>query len=299
MKLIQITETEYYFQGAVNIGYVLNDENGMLIDAGLDKQTMKKVIKVLDEKGLPITHLFITHAHADHYGGARYLQEERKVYTFAPKWEDAILTYPILEPLYLYQGNMPLKELRNKFLEGPAIEINEVVEEGEEYSFGNTSFTCYAFPGHSLYQLGIKVYDVLFAADAYFGQEALKKHKIPFLIDACDALHSLKKLKDISCIGAVPGHGAYEEQFIETVVQNEMHHQKIINSIRNMINEQEIMSYEQFVQQLCQKWDVSVTLLPQYLLYRTAATAYLNYLIKNNEIEWIIDNLQMKIKKKA
>jgi len=44
---------------------------------------------------LPITHLFVTHAHADHYGGAEYLQSVEKIYTYAPQLETAILQNPI------------------------------------------------------------------------------------------------------------------------------------------------------------------------------------------------------------
>jgi glyoxylase-like metal-dependent hydrolase (beta-lactamase superfamily II) len=89
MELIGVCEDTYYFKSAVNIGYIHHkeQEKGILIDAGLDSQSMKKVIKKLDEKTLPLTHLVITHSHADHYGGAAYLQSVRDVYTIAPHIE--------------------------------------------------------------------------------------------------------------------------------------------------------------------------------------------------------------------
>ncbi|UOK58876.1 hypothetical protein MGI18_07535 [Bacillus sp. OVS6] len=42
MKCIKLTEKCFYFQGAVNIGYIMSSNYGMLIDAGLDPQTAKK-----------------------------------------------------------------------------------------------------------------------------------------------------------------------------------------------------------------------------------------------------------------
>jgi glyoxylase-like metal-dependent hydrolase (beta-lactamase superfamily II) len=49
-----------------------------------------------------------------------------------------------------------------------------VVTEGK-HQFGDVLFECLAFPGHSLMQLGVMVDGILFAADAYFGAEQIKK----------------------------------------------------------------------------------------------------------------------------
>ncbi|MCM3595176.1 MBL fold metallo-hydrolase [Metabacillus idriensis] len=294
MKLIQLSDKCFYFQGAVNIGYIKSGNSGMLIDAGLDAQAAKKVCRQLTDQSFPLTHLFITHAHADHYGGAAYIQEKHHVYTFASKEEAAILTNPILEPLYLFQGNKPLPELRNKFLEGAPIIIDEEAAEGE-HQFGDVLFECIAFPGHSLMQLGVKADGILFAADAYFGTEQLKKHKIPYIIDAEDTLQSLEKLLTIECLGAVPGHGSYEEGFRETVKQNIAYHQHVLDVLYSFLLSGP-HTHEQIIQKMCRQFDVNPPSLSSWLLYRTAITAYATKLVKDQQAQMVIEDAILYLK---
>jgi glyoxylase-like metal-dependent hydrolase (beta-lactamase superfamily II) len=292
-------DNHYYFHGTVNIGYVTNKDKGLLIDAGLDSQAMKKVMKQLDEHQLPLTHLFITHAHADHYGGAAYLQRKKEVYTLAPSIEEAILRYPILEPLYLFQGNKPIDELRNKFLEGEPIRIDEVVKEGT-FEIAGIQVDFVSLPGHSENQLGIKINNFLFAADSYFGQDSLHKHKIPFIIDLEDTLHSLEKIKCESYFGAIPGHGEYDENYIQTVNQNIEYHLNVLQSMRLLIcRYPEGCSHEELVREMCVTWEVELPRISSWVLYRTAITAYLTKLYKDNEVMLSIKNHSLWIQQKA
>ncbi|MCD5324655.1 MULTISPECIES: MBL fold metallo-hydrolase [Pontibacillus] len=287
MKLIQINSNCYYFSGPVNIGYIHQEESGMIVDAGIDSQTMKKVLKKLDGEGLPVTHLFITHAHSDHYGGGSYLQQDRTVYTFAPYYEEAILRNPSIEPLYLFGGNDPLPELRNKFLEGNSIFVDEVLQEGA-YERDGFNFTTYLLPGHSYYQLGLKIQDCLYAGDAYFSEEQLHKHKIPFLTDAHLAIQSLYKLKGIQVKGALPGHGEYEEDFHDTVDANIAYYHELIHMLRAYIEEEELVSHEDVVAHMCTMYQIKVDQLSQWLLFRTAVTAYIIALLKQEQVGYKI-----------
>lgn len=289
MEFLTINKTCYYFNGPVNIGYVKRGDEGLLIDAGIDASTMKKVMKELKQKELPITYLFITHAHADHYGGAKYLQDQHKVYTIAPVLEEAILRNPVLEPLYLFGGNDPLPELRNKFLEGSPIHIDQVVTEGE-MTIGEFSFSNYQFPGHSYHQLGILIDEILYAGDAYFSQEQLDKHKIPFLTDAALAMESLAKVKEVSCYGAVPGHGIFEQEFRETVQKNIAYHQTLLDNLFEKIDfHPEGFTHETVVADMCEEYGVKVNQLSHWLMFRTAVTSYLIALIKQEKIESSIE----------
>ncbi|MBM7604026.1 glyoxylase-like metal-dependent hydrolase (beta-lactamase superfamily II) [Metabacillus crassostreae] len=299
MIINSINNCCYYFQGAVNIGYVNSGENGLLIDAGIDKATMKKVLKILKENELPVTYLFITHAHADHYGGAAYLQNTENIYTFAPAIEAAILRNPLLEPLYLFQGNMPLPEMRNKFLEGEPIVVDEEVAEGY-HAFGDKKFQCIALPGHSINQFGVIIDEVLYAADAYFSEEQLHKHKIPFIIDAKATLNSLNLIKTIECVGALPGHGQYETAFQETVEANITYHLEILDSIQSIIDEQkeEGISHENVISLVCEKWLVELKNISMWMLFRTAITSYVTYLVSEEKVELFISNNKLRIKSK-
>ncbi|MBB6453072.1 glyoxylase-like metal-dependent hydrolase (beta-lactamase superfamily II) [Salirhabdus euzebyi] len=285
MQFKKLNDTCYYFEGAVNIGYVHHGEEGLLIDAGIDKSSIKKVIRKLKEEELPITHLFVTHAHADHYGGAYVLQKDFNVKTIAPRFEKAILENPMLEPLYLFGGNDPLDELRNKFLEGTPIQVHEVVDQGQ-YTFDSFQMSVFILPGHSYFQAGIVIDNIFYAADAYFSEEQLNKHKIPYITDAQMTIESLQKASEITCQGAVPGHGMYEEHFQPTIQKNVEYHEKVLTDLEIFIsNNPDGVTHEQTVAYMCETYGVNTPQLSQFLLYRTAVTAYLIGLVKRKKLK--------------
>ncbi|WP_101843504.1 MBL fold metallo-hydrolase [Halobacillus sp. Marseille-P3879] len=281
MSFQQINEQCYYYESAVNIGYVTDGVTGLLIDAGIDRSAVKKVEKELLKKELPLTHLFITHAHADHYGGAAYIQQKYEIHTCAPPFEAAILENPSLEPLYLAGGNDPLPELRNKFLEGPAMAVDEVIEEGEQL-IGTIPLQAFFTSGHSYNQLSLLVNGILYAGDAYFSVEQLHKHKIPYITDAEAAVKSLHNLLDLNCEGGVPGHGTYELDFKQTVQKNIDYHEKLLAWLEEALEEPS--THEAIVKKMCRIYEVEAPQLSQWLLYRTAVTAYLVGLIRRKKI---------------
>ncbi|WP_028782089.1 MBL fold metallo-hydrolase [Thalassobacillus devorans] len=297
MEMKQINSHCYYFHSAVNIGYVHNGNDGMIIDAGIDKSAIKKVIKGLKQHKLPITHLFITHAHADHYGGAKYLQDNFDIRTIAPKYEAAILENPSLEPLYLFGGNDPLDEIRNKFLEGPPVRIDDKVWEGN-FTFGEYELETFLLPGHSYHQLAVKVYDVLYAADSYFAEAQLEKHKIPYITDCALTIASLTRVKEIECDGAVPGHGEFETNFQDTVRKNIAYHEQLSTWLEEYISDHpDGVSHERVIGEMCDAYGVDNNQLSQWLLYRTAVTAYLIGLIKKGAITFAIEGNRWVFKK--
>ncbi|MEC5423581.1 MBL fold metallo-hydrolase [Virgibacillus sp. C22-A2] len=288
MNLIKLTNECYYFDAPVNIGYVHHGEKGMLIDAGIDDSVMRKALKQLAEKNLPITHLFITHAHADHYGGASFLQKSHRIHTMAPIFEAAILANPTLEPLYLFSGNEPLPELNNKFLQGKAIQVDQTLDEGDHEVDGFT-FKTYLLPGHSYRQLAMEIGGILYAGDSYFSEDQLYKHKIPYITEASLTIESLYKLLDVSCDGAVPGHGIFEKEFKSTVKKNITYHEELLGWLYDEIKSHANgISHESVVANMCEHYGVQSPGLSQWLLYRTAATAYLVGLIKHKKISHTI-----------
>lgn len=294
MELKQISASCFFFHGAVNIGYVRNGDQGMLIDAGIDRSAANKVLRRLREYALPLTHLFITHAHSDHFGGAAQLQKKTDVTTLAPFFEEAIMRYPKLEPMYLFQGNDPPHEMRNKFLEGPPMRVDRVCREGR-LDVGGLRLELIHLPGHSDYQLAVKVNDMLFAADSYFSKEQLTKHKIPFMIDVGEALASLEKLKNMDCSGAVPGHGIFEVDFQETVQDNIDFHEEILAEIGGFLREwSEGISHEEIVSLVCRNKDVPAMDVGSWTLFRTAVTAYLKKLVDDGLVRMELNDYRIR-----
>ncbi|MGM0841040.1 MAG: MBL fold metallo-hydrolase [Bacillota bacterium] len=293
MKLQNLAEHCYAFTGSVTIGYCIKEGKGLLIDSGLDASSMKKVIKILSNEGLPLDYCVITHAHADHFGGAHFLKNKHGTPLFAPKLEKAIMENSILEPIYLFNGANPINDLRNKFLEGQSVVIGDELKIGEN-SIGPFTFEAIDLPGHSYGQVGVLIEDVLYAADSYFGRDTLEKHVIPFIIDADQTLDSLEKLLHIPCKGAIPGHGDYEEDFVNTVQENIDLHEERMKSLLTLVNESsEGYSFEKVVKEYLKLHKIAVTNVGQWLLFRTSVTAYLtsferkkllSFAIRENEL---------------
>lgn len=289
----KVSDHCYYFSAAVNVGYVREGDKGLLIDSGIDKSAANKILRQLNENGLPLTHLFITHAHSDHFGGAAQLQKKVAVSTLAPFFEEAIMRYPKLEPMYLFGGNNPPQEMRNKFLEGSPIRIDQVCLEGP-LEVDGFHLELFYLPGHSDYQLAVKTKGVLYAADSYFSAKQLDKHRIPFMIDVGEGLDSLEKIKRIPCDGAVPGHGIYETDFVKTVQDNIDFHQAILTEMADLLREHaDGLSHETIVQKMCKKREVPAVNISSWTLFRTAVTAYLKKLVDDGSVRMGLNDYRL------
>ncbi|MDR7072060.1 MBL fold metallo-hydrolase [Fictibacillus barbaricus] len=291
MEFITIKENCYYFSSAVNMGYITSEDqrSGMLIDAGLEAASAKKVLRVLEENKLPLTHLFITHAHADHFGGAQYIQKKYDVHTIAPSLEEAIMKYPILEPIYLLHGSIPLNEMRNKFLEAPAIRIDEICQKGK-WNDSNLNVEFIPLPGHSYNQFGMIYNDICYAADAFLGDEALLKHKIPFIVDSETNRMTLEYLFDLKVEGMIPGHGSYSESYKDIILANLEIHSMVESQILNIIltKRDRGLSLEDLVAEMLNKQEIKPNNLGSYSLFRTTITAYLIHLIHEKRAVYTI-----------
>ncbi|MFD1705661.1 MBL fold metallo-hydrolase [Siminovitchia sediminis] len=284
MEFKEISEKCFYFSSPVNIGYVYQGGEGLLIDTGIDRGTSRKIVKLLKEKNYPINYAILTHAHTDHYGGAASLKKDHQVKLYAPRLEAVIMENPILEPIYLWNGAMPIRKLRNKFLEAAPVTLDGVIEEGRQM-IGPFNFEAVSLPGHSYGQSGILINGILYAADSYFGKEVLAKHKVPFIVDVDAAIRSLKKLKTLSFEGAIPGHGEYEADIEETVEANINCHLNIREFLLHCIaDSKEGIPMDELLKKLFKQYGLETSEVGQWLLYRTSFTAYISDLIENNAI---------------
>ncbi|WP_175988490.1 MBL fold metallo-hydrolase [Bacillus sp. Marseille-Q1617] len=295
MKLQQFTDHCFAFTGAVNIGYCQKGGKGLLIDTGLDESSIKKVLKIVNQHSLPLDYCIITHAHADHFGGAAYLKRERDIILYAPGLESSIMAHPVLEPIYLFNGANPIEELRNKFLEGPSVEVDGEIMSGNNI-IGPFNIHALDLPGHSYAQKGLLIEEILYAGDGYFGGEALDKHVIPFIIDADQTISSLEKLLNIQCKGAIPGHGIFEENFQDTIRQNHKVHTDRLSALYELIEGKEHgVSLEKLTKEFLTLHNLDVKSLGQWLLFRTSVTAYLASLERKKRIKFIVRDNEPRV----
>lgn len=206
MKPKELADGIFHLQGGVNIGLAVRDGQALLIDAGLDEDAARRALRAAEERGATVAAVFLTHAHADHFGGAHFLQRRLGAPLLAPALEAAMMENPLIEPLYLFGGAAPIGELRAKFTLAQPCRINRVVGPGP-LEIGPFRVEIVPLPGHAPHQAGLAVDGVLFCADAVFPEETLQKHQVTFCVDMDETLATLERLPTLPYAHFAPGHG--------------------------------------------------------------------------------------------
>lgn len=167
MDLLPLTPQAYHLRGGSNAGVIVQDGRALLVDAGLDRDTAKKILRHIESLEVQLAAVVITHAHADHFGGAALIRARTGVPVWAPAWEADVIANPLWEPAYLFSGALPPAELRHKFTLAEACPVDGELRSGEQ-ELGGVSFTAIPAPGHAPNQMLVAGGDVCFVADAVF-----------------------------------------------------------------------------------------------------------------------------------
>lgn len=294
MELIKIQENCYYLKGAVNIGLVTINGKAVVIDTGIDKQTAKSIKKILEENNWQLTHIINTHAHADHFSGSQYLKEIYQAKVLAPKIEAIIMGYPIYEPFYLFGGAHPINELKNKFLQGTPVIVDEYLKIGP-LSIENQTLEIVPLPGHTMGQIGVFFSQTLYLADAAFSPQVLKKHGIPYFVDLDLQFKTLDFLETTNCSYYLPAHGELVANIKELTVSNRQYLYNLTDKVRKLLPG----TTEEIVAKLLNSLKINLSIPGQYFLMRAATLAHLSYLNNCGEVTWKLDNNIFKWKLKT
>jgi glyoxylase-like metal-dependent hydrolase (beta-lactamase superfamily II) len=317
MQLIELQENIWVIQGGANIGVIAHEDHCLIIDSGMDKDTGQNILKQVKKLGLTPTALLITHAHADHFGGAHYLVRQTGLKVYATRVEASVMSSPILEPLYLFGGAQPPRELQHKFfLAKPC--MADVILEGNEQSVDQIPLDVISLPGHSTEQVGIVYGNILFVGDAFLTPEILDKHRIPFYTDIQEGLKSLSYLKtfvnDATTSSAialsqlsgstlktkttpfklvVAGHGEINstpDQFNLVIDYTVQRLESILEQVRNSLAHGEPRSTTHVLSSVAAAHGATITTLPQHALYNTTIQAALSALYAQGEIQPIFQD---------
>ncbi len=221
MELIPLTPSAYHLRGGSNAGLIVQDGRALLVDTGLDRDTAKKILRHIEGLKVRLAAVVITHAHADHFGGAALIRARSGAPVYAPALEADVVANPLWEPVYLFSGALPPAELRHKFTLAEGCPVDVRLETGDQV-LGDVPLTIIPAPGHAPNQVMIAGGGVCFVADAVFAPEVLHKHGIPFYVDVDQTLASLASLAALDGRYAwfVPGHGPAVAQIAPWCAEN-------------------------------------------------------------------------------
>ncbi len=307
MQLIELQENTWVIQGGANIGVIAHEGRCLIIDSGMDKDIGQSILKQVKKLGLTPTALLITHAHADHFGGAHYLVRQTGLKVYATRVEASVMSGPILEPLYLFGGAQPPRELQHKFfLAKPC--MADVILEGNERMVDQIPLEVISLPGHSTEQVGVAYGNTLFVGDAFLTPEILDKHRIPFYTDIQAGLTTLSLLKtfvnDATALtqtsGGTPktkttpfnllvaGHGELytsPDQAHHVIDYTVQRLESILEQVRISLADGKTRSTSDVLGSVAAAHGATITALPQHALYNTTVQAALSALYTQGEIQ--------------
>lgn len=288
MKLNSIAGSVFYIDSAVNLGLVANESGeALLVDTGLDESSARKVGKLIDGAGFTLKGIIITHAHADHCGGAPYLVKSTGARVYATAAEKPVLEFPMLEPLYLFSGASPPSQLRNKFFLAPGVKVDEVVRPGICYA-GGCQVEVVDLAGHSPGQAGVAAGGVLFCADAVIGPEVIEKHGIPLNADIARALDSFDSLESRQENFFVPAHGSPAADISPVVSANRSRVTATLELILSLLDNP--LSAEEILAGACDRFGININSLGRHYLMNLTIMAYLGYLLDKSQITAVYEN---------
>lgn len=282
-ELIQVSDRSYYIQGPAKIGLVkLNDTEVCLIDSGNDKDTGRKVRKILDANGWRLTAVYNTHSNADHIGGNKYLQGQTGCKIYTQGIECSFTRHPILEPAFLY-GGYPCKDLRHKFLLAQESDAEYLTKECLP-----EGFQIIDLPGHFFDMVGFRTPDdVIYLADCLSGKETLDKYQIGFIYDIAAYLKTLEMVKSLNAKIFVPAHAAVTEDIAPLAQYNIDKVLEIAERILELCRDP--LCFEVILQRLFALYGLQMN-FEQYVLVGSTVRSYLAWLKDTGRISARFDD---------
>ena len=291
MDYVEVSEHVGFIPGGVNLGVIKNGKQAVIIDTGLDKDSGKKTLRLFEELGCTLEAIINTHSHADHFGGNAYIVKNTGAKVYAPSIESGIIQNPLLEPIYLFHGANPIRNLRNKFVFAEPSPVDYIIKPGKLSLIG-LEFDIVHLPGHSFNQIGAAYENVLFCADSVFSERVIEKYRIPVVQDVGSQLDTLEKMKTWKYRLYIPSHTRPTEDISSLVDKNLQTTKSIINDIKIILEKPK--TTEEVQSTLGKQYGLDLSVVQQYYLIQMTLMAYLGYLYDSKQVEIKIEDNLLK-----
>ncbi len=289
--LTPLGKDAYYLPGAVNVGVIATSKDGaVLIDTGGDSSHARRIARACRAAGLTPRAILSTHHHADHVGGNAYLVRNFHLPVYAPPLEAALITNPILEPLYLFGGAMPIEALRDKWLLASGSPVDHLIE-GPVLEVQRVELDIIPVPGHAPGMVAVGYGDVCYCTDGLFGPRVLEKYGIPFTADVASQLESIERLCETDYRVYLPAHGEPTEDVRALADVNRAAIERAIEAVHLACDP--AAELPEVLVRVAELLDLRFDNLPQFYLMRTAVSAYLAYLVDQGRVRPWLDGQRL------
>lgn len=285
-ELIQAGEKTWYIDGPAKIGvFSIGGGDVCLIDSGTGDSDAESALQLAGEMGFRVRAVFNTHAHVDHVGGNRLVQERTGCPVYVPSEELLYAQDPSIGPSIIFGGHVP-GALHDRFFVAkgcsPLPLTDAVLPEG---------LSLVPLPGHSSAMTGFRTSDgVVFLADSLVSAATLEKYHISFVYSVGDYLRSLDKVLSLDASLFVPSHAEAASDISSLAVLNISKVNEIAARILDFCREPAI--FEDVLQYLFSSYGLRMS-LQQYVLVGGSVRSYLSWLLDENRLEILFENSRM------
>jgi len=287
-NLMQLGASSWVIPGPTNLGLVVAGGRALLIDSGNDKESGRKINKILKEQGWSLAAIFNTHSNADHIGGNDYLQRLTNCEVWASPVERCFIEHPELEGSLLW-GGFPVKEMRSKFFQAKPSAVTATIGNGRQLDGFRLVFI--DLPGHFFDMTGVLSEDrVLYLGDCMFGGEILAKYKIPFVFDVAQYKATIEKVRGIAADYYVVSHG----KVLDDVAPLADINLRVVEDVEECLTEivGATMSFDDILKNLCDRFGIVLD-YGQYALVGSTVRSFLSYLYNEGKIGYSFTDNKM------
>ena len=235
MELRPVLGSTYVADGATALLpiYKLNSTDIVLLDTGYAKLDRSALTHLLDDNGFHLKGILCSHAHFDHTGNVRYLQQRYRANYVA-------LTYG---------------RSRAYFLEECFTADVIIPADATELNFCGARFGILQLPGHSAGHIGIVTPDgVAYLGDCLISRSEIEGAKLPTSMFIARDLESKQSLYSLRYPAYIVAHKEVLTDITELIGEN-------IRFIRDKAREmlsclQDGMTFDQWIYEFCKKENV-------------------------------------------
>ena len=275
-ELKQLGARSYYINGSSNMGlFRTGEKDAVLIDSGDDPGVGTRIAERLTEQDWTLKAIFNTHAHSDHVGSNKYLQDRYHCSSYMAGMEAPFTRNATMWPGVLY-GGCPPKHLWSRYLYGEPCFAKELTP--GDLPPGLTTFPA---PGHSPEQIGYRTEDgVYYLGDVVVGSPTLNRFGITYIFNVVEYLKTLDAVEKMQGEWFVAAHADPVKDVVPLVQINRAKVWEIAERIRTFCDG---VTEEQIVRHVlnCYRPNLSMT---RYYIVTATVRAYISMLADRGDI---------------
>lgn len=207
MELLHVLGNTYAAVAATALlpVYKLNDRDVVLIDTGYAKLDRAGLTALIDGSGWRLRAILCSHAHFDHTGNVRYLQER-----YGAKAAISLIEAGISVNPDSYRANyvaLTYGKSRELFLEECFTADRVIFPQEDHIDVDGARFGVLSLPGHSAGQLGFVTPDgAAYLGDCLIDQHEIDAAKLPTSMFIARDLESKESLRALRCPAYIIAH---------------------------------------------------------------------------------------------